>query len=233
MVPGQLRDHRHAYAAFVEIALDAAQRPRALEERGIAAPLLMRTVVADEHHQGVALDAARPQKIGEPADVAVHARNHRGKRRMRRRLRTIAERRVARGSRPSAARRPSGSRTAARETGRGRRPSNLPARAVRRAARCSSNTRRTDAYRLAAMNAAVILREEIVDVIAFEIGRGPLAVAPQMIGVLAVRVAMIEEAEGVVESLPIGHARSSQETRAPICRSRPCGTRRHAAPRRS
>ena len=146
---GPARDHRHADAAFVEIALDAAQRTRALEEHRIAAPLLMRAVVADEHHQGVPLDAARAQKIGEPSDVAIHARNHRGERRMRLRLRTIPERGKL-GLAPVGLR--VGLLVLERLLGKAAadaRPSHLPARAARRAAPCSSDTRRTDAHRLA------------------------------------------------------------------------------------
>ena len=89
---GPAGDHRHSYAAFIEVAFDAAQRSRALEEPGVAASLLMRAVVADEHHQGVALDATRAQEIGEPADIAIHARDHRGERRMWFRLRTVTQR---------------------------------------------------------------------------------------------------------------------------------------------
>src|SRR5215212_7910231 len=86
------RNHRHAYTAFVQIALDASQRAGALEEFRIAAALLMRSVVADKHDQRVSLDPARPQEIGEPADIAVHARNHRGECGVWCRLRAVPER---------------------------------------------------------------------------------------------------------------------------------------------
>jgi hypothetical protein len=38
-------------------------------------------------------------------------------------------------------------------------------------------------------------RKQVVDVVALEVRRGALAVAEQMIGVLAMRVALIEEPE--------------------------------------
>ena len=65
------------------------------------------------------------------------------------------------------------------------------------------------------MNAEVILRKQIVDVVALQIAaaRWPLR---QMIGVLTMGVTMIEEAEGVVESLAIGHAGRAWGSESPF-----------------
>ena len=51
------------------------------------------------------------------------------------------------------------------------------------------------------MNDSASRREEVVDVVAVEINRDPLGVAVEVIGVLPVRVAVVEEAERVVEAL--------------------------------
>ena len=68
------------------------------------------------------------------------------------------------------------------------------------------------------MNASVFAREEVVDVVALDIGGDPLAVAPEMIGELPVRVTMIEEAERVIEALPIGLTGGAGRARVPTCR---------------
>ena len=59
---------------------------------------------------------ARAQQVHEPADVAIHPRDHRGEGRVRRRLRSIAERRRHRGGTRSARRLPSGCERPLRET---------------------------------------------------------------------------------------------------------------------
>src|SRR5688572_23377700 len=69
--PWPARDHRYSYAALVKVALDTTQRARTLEEHRVTASLLVRAVIADEHHQGVAVDPARTQEIGESSNVAI------------------------------------------------------------------------------------------------------------------------------------------------------------------
>src|SRR5687768_14911537 len=86
------RNHRHTYPALVQVALDAAQWSGAFKEHRVGAPLLMRPVVADEHHQRIPIDAPRAQEVGEPADVAIHTRNHRGERGVGLTLRAVPER---------------------------------------------------------------------------------------------------------------------------------------------
>src|SRR5207247_10989566 len=87
------RDHRHANAALVEIALDPAKAAAALEEDRITAAFLVRAVVADEQHERASFDVACAKYIDQPADVAIHAHDHRGECRVRRGLVTVPERR--------------------------------------------------------------------------------------------------------------------------------------------
>ena len=61
-----------------------------------------------------------------------------------------------------------------------------------------------------------LAREQVVDVVALEIGGDRLAVAIQVIGELPVRVAMIEEAEGEIEALLAGFAAGARLAEAPL-----------------
>ena len=63
-------------AAFVEIALDAAQRPAAVEEFRIVPAFLMRPVVAGEDDQRVLVLAGLFQLRHDAADVAIETRHH-------------------------------------------------------------------------------------------------------------------------------------------------------------
>ncbi len=78
ILPGPAGDQRHPDAALVHIALVAAQRPVAVVEIGIRAALLVRPVVAGEQHQRLVVKAQPLQTGEQPADVAIHARNHGG-----------------------------------------------------------------------------------------------------------------------------------------------------------
>src|SRR5439155_14284827 len=60
------------------------------------------------------------------------------------------------------------------------------------------------------------LREQIVDIIAIDIGAHPLAVPPEMIGELPMGVAVIEEPEGIVEPLPVRLAAATGLAQSPF-----------------
>ena len=70
------------------------------------------------------------------------------------------------------------------------------------------------------MNASGFAREQIVHVVVFDVGRDRLAVAVQMIGVLPVRVTMIEKAERVVEPLLVRLAGRARAAESPLADDR-------------
>src|SRR5437867_8037911 len=61
-----------------------------------------------------------------------------------------------------------------------------------------------------------LFRKKVVHVIAIDVGGHPLAVAPQMIGELPMRMTVIEEPEGVVEPLSIGLAGGARLPESPF-----------------
>ena len=90
------RDHRHADPSFVQVALDAAKPARALEEWRLGAPFPVRAVVAREDDERLSIESSRLQQVDQLPDIAVHPCDHRGKRGVRRRLRSISKRRTVR-----------------------------------------------------------------------------------------------------------------------------------------
>ncbi len=67
--------------------------PPALRKNvGVGAALAVRTVVAHEQDERVAIDLAFADEVGQAGDVAIHPRDHGRERRVRRRLRAVAER---------------------------------------------------------------------------------------------------------------------------------------------
>ena len=74
-----LDNERHADAALVKRALEAAQRFHALEEIVVHLQLEVRgAIVGGENNDGVFLEAEFFDEVEHVADVAVHARDHRG-----------------------------------------------------------------------------------------------------------------------------------------------------------
>ncbi len=71
-----LRDQRHADAAFVQIALHAAKRAAALEERGLVQRLGRRSVIACEQHQRLLFQREPSEQIQNSADLTVQQRHH-------------------------------------------------------------------------------------------------------------------------------------------------------------
>src|SRR2546422_10999746 len=70
-----------------------------------------------------------------------------------------------------------------------------------------------------------LFRKKIVDVIAFDIGAHALAVAPEMIGELPMRMAVIEEPERVIEPLSVRLASRARLAEPPL----PVTSRRETA----
>ena len=84
-------DERHAHAALVQRALEAAQRLDALEEVVVHLGLQVRgAVVGREHDDRVFGEAKLVDEAEQAADVAVHPRDHRGVRGARGEVRRVA-----------------------------------------------------------------------------------------------------------------------------------------------
>ena len=75
---GPARNERHSDTAVVEIPLNAAKRPAALEELRLVSALLMGAVVAGEDDQGVLLLPGGLERGEQSPDVGIHAGNERG-----------------------------------------------------------------------------------------------------------------------------------------------------------
>src|SRR5262245_9613418 len=70
-------DHRHADAAFIKIAFDAAQRTVAVEEIRIDSAFFVRPVITGKDHDRVLIDPQLLQTLEQSPDVSVHPRYHR------------------------------------------------------------------------------------------------------------------------------------------------------------
>src|SRR5207244_7141408 len=74
--PRPAHDHRHADAAFIEVALAAAQGAAAAKKVRLVPAFLVWAIVAAEEDDRVTVQAKFLENSQEFADVGVQARNH-------------------------------------------------------------------------------------------------------------------------------------------------------------
>ena len=76
---GPTRQHRSADTALVHVALMPAQVAGGVPEQGVMPALLMRTVVAAEHHQRVVIHAQFIEQLQQRANLVIQMLHHRRK----------------------------------------------------------------------------------------------------------------------------------------------------------